>query len=252
MILDKFKLDGKKAVVTGGTKGLGKAIALALAQAGADIALVSRGDNPELRDEIKALGRLSWHHVADLSDRAQTRKIIPSLAEQMGGLDVLVNCAGIITRSPNEEFPESAWDANLEVNLHAAMLMNQAAAKLMIEKGHGKIINVASILSFQGGLNVPAYAASKHALVGLTRSCCNAWADKGVNVNAIAPGFFATDFTQALQDDPERSAALMGRVPAKRWGNAEDIGGAAVYLASAASDFVHGATLTVDGGWLAN
>ncbi|MGB9436651.1 MAG: SDR family oxidoreductase [Desulfobacterales bacterium] len=252
MILDKFKLDGKKAVVTGGTKGLGKAIALALAQAGADIALVSRGDNPELRDEIKALGRLSWHHVADLSDRAQTRKIIPSLAEQMGGLDVLVNCAGIITRMPNEEFPESAWDANLEVNLHAAMLMNQAAAKLMIEKGHGKIINVASILSFQGGLNVPAYAASKHALVGLTRSCCNAWADKGVNVNAIAPGFFATDFTQALQDDPERSAALMGRVPAKRWGNAEDIGGAAVYLASAASDFVHGATLTVDGGWLAN
>ena len=252
MILDKFKLDGKKAVVTGGTKGLGKAIALALAQAGADIALVSRGDNPELRDEIKALGRLSWHHVADLSDRAQTRKIIPSLAEQMGGLDVLVNCAGIITRRPNEEFPESAWDANLEVNLHAAMLMNQAAAKLMIEKGHGKIINVASILSFQGGLNVPAYAASKHALVGLTRSCCNAWADKGVNVNAIAPGFFATDFTQALQDDPERSAALMGRVPAKRWGNAEDIGGAAVYLASAASDFVHGATLTVDGGWLAN
>jgi 2-deoxy-D-gluconate 3-dehydrogenase len=252
MILDKFKLDGKKAVVTGGTKGLGKAIALALAQAGADIALVSRGDNPELRDEIKALGRLSWHHVADLSDRAQTRKIIPSLAEQMGGLDVLVNCAGIITRMPNEEFPESAWDANLEVNLHAAMLMNQAAAKLMIEKGHGKIINVASILSFQGGLNVPAYAASKHALVGLTRSCCNAWADKGVNVNAIAPGFFATNFTQALQDDPERSAALMGRVPAKRWGNAEDIGGAAVYLASAASDFVHGATLTVDGGWLAN
>ena len=252
MILDKFKLDGKKAVVTGGTKGLGKAIALALAQAGADIALVSRGDNPELRDEIKALGRLSWHHGADLSDRAQTRKIIPSLAEQMGGLDVLVNCAGIITRMPNEEFPESAWDANLEVNLHAAMLMNQAAAKLMIEKGHGKIINVASILSFQGGFNVPAYAASKHALVGLTRSCCNAWADKGVNVNAIAPGFFATDFTQALQDDPERSAALMGRVPAKRWGNAEDIGGAAVYLASAASDFVHGATLTVDGGWLAN
>ena len=252
MILDKFKLDGKKAVVTGGTKGLGKAIALALAQAGADIALVSRGDNPELRDEIKALGRLSWHHVADLSDRAQTRKIIPSLAEQMGGLDVLVNCAGIITRMPNEEFPESAWDANLEVNLHAAMLMNQAAAKLMIEKGHGKIITVASILSFQGGLNGPAYAASKHALVGLTRSCCNAWADKGVNVNAIAPGFFATDFTQALQDDPERSAALMRRVPAKRWGNAEDIGGAAVYLASAASDFVHGATLTVDGGWLAN
>ncbi len=252
MILDKFKLDGKKAVVTGGTKGLGKAIALALAQAGADIALVSRSDNPELRDEIKALGRLCRHHAADLSDRAQTRKIIPGLAEQMGGLDVLVNCAGIITRMPNEEFPESAWDSNLEVNLHAAMLMNQAAAKLMIEKGYGKIINVASILSFQGGLNVPAYAASKHALVGLTRSCCNAWADKGVNVNAIAPGFFATDFTQALQDDPERSAALMGRVPAKRWGNAEDIGGAAVYLASAASDFVHGATLTVDGGWLAN
>ena len=252
MILDKFKLDGKKAVVTGGTKGLGKAIALALAQAGADIALVSRSDNPKLRDEIKALGRLCWHHASDLSDRSQTMKIIPSLAKQMGGLDVLVNCAGIITRMPNEEFSESAWDINLEVNLNAAMLIIQAAARLMIEKGYGKIINVASILSFQGGLNVPAYAASKHALVGLTRSCCNAWADKGVNVNAIAPGFFATDFTQALQDDPERSAALMGRVPAKRWGNAEDIGGAAVYLASAASDFVHGATLTVDGGWLAN
>jgi 2-deoxy-D-gluconate 3-dehydrogenase len=252
MILDKFKLDGKKAVVTGGTKGLGKAIALALAQAGADIGIVSRSENPKLRDEIITLGRLCWHHAADLSDRAQTKKIIPSLAEQMGGLDILVNCAGIITRVPNEEFPESAWDSNLEVNLNAAMLMIQAAAKLMIEKGYGKIINVASILSFQGGLNVPAYAASKHALVGLTRSCCNTWADKGVNVNAIAPGFFATDFTQDLQDDQERSGALMGRVPAKRWGNAEDIGGAAVYLASAASDFVHGATLTVDGGWLAN
>lgn len=251
MILDKFKLDGKKAVVTGGTRGLGKAIALALAQAGADISLVSRGDNPKLREEIKALGRSCRHYKADLSDRTQTKKIIPSLAEQMGGLDILVNCAGIITRVPNEEFPESAWDFNMEVNLNAAMLMIQAAARLMIEKGYGKIINVASILSFQGGLNVPAYAASKHALVGLTRSCCNAWADKGVNVNAIAPGFFATDFTQALQDDPERSAALMGRVPAKRWGNAEDIGGTAVYLASAASDFVHGATLTVDGGWLA-
>ena len=252
MILDKFKLDGKKAVVTGGTKGLGKAIALALAQAGADIALVSRGDNPELRDEIKALGRPCRHYKADLSDRAQTKKIIPGLAQQMGGLDILVNCAGVVTRVPNEEFPESAWDTHLEINLNSPLLMIQAAAKLMIAKGYGKIINVASILSFQGGLNVPAYAASKHALVGLTRSCCNAWADKGVNVNAIAPGFFATDFTQALQDDPERSAALMGRVPAKRWGNAEDIGGAAVYLASAASDFVHGATLTVDGGWLAN
>jgi 2-deoxy-D-gluconate 3-dehydrogenase len=153
---------------------------------------------------------------------------------------------------PNEEFSQSAWNSNLEINLNAPMLMIQAAAKLMIQKGNGKIINVASILSFQGGLNVPAYAASKHALVGLTRSCCNSWADQGVNVNAIAPGFFATEFTQALQDDPERSAALMTRVPAKRWGNAEDIGGAAVYLASAASDFVHGATLTVDGGWLSN
>lgn len=252
MIIDRFRLDGKKAIVTGGTQGLGKAISLALAQAGADVAVVSRTDNPELRSEIESIDRKCWHYAADLTDRAQTKGIIPNLVTQLGGLDILVHCAGMIHREPNEDFPEKAWDSNLEINLNAAMVLNQTAAKIMMARGYGKIINVASILSFQGGLNVPAYASSKHALIGLTRSNCNAWADKGVNVNAICPGFFATDFTQALQDDPERSAALMGRVPAKRWGDAEDIGGAAVYLASAASDFVHGANLTVDGGWLAN
>ncbi len=251
MILEKFKLEGKKAVVTGGTKGLGKAISLALAQAGADTALVSRSDNPEFRSAIEALGGKCWHHKADLSERSQTREVIPALYKLMGGLDILVNCAGFIHREPVEDFPEQAWDTNLEVNLNAAMILCQAAARVMLEKGRGKIINVASILSFQGGLNVPAYAASKHGIVGLTRSCSAAWAAKGINVNAICPGFFATEFTQALQNDPDRTAALMSRVPAGRWGNPEDIGGAAVYLASAASDFVHGSNLVVDGGWLA-
>jgi 2-deoxy-D-gluconate 3-dehydrogenase len=252
MILDKFKLDGKKAVVTGGTKGLGKAISLALAQAGAELALVSRRDNPDLRAEIEALGQGCMHYAADLAERFQTKRVISELADQMGGVDILVNNAGMIHREAPEDFPLDAWDKNLEINLHSAMILSQAAARIMIPKGYGKIINVASILSFQGGVNVPGYAASKHALLGLTRSHSTAWAAKGVNVNAICPGFFATDFTQALQEDPDRTKALMNRVPAGRWGNpGEDIGGAAVYLASAASDFVHGASLAVDGGWLA-
>ena len=252
MILDRFKLDGKKAIITGGTKGIGKAITLGLAQAGADAGLVSRKDNPELRTELEAMGRKCWFHAADLSRREQSKSIIPSLSEEMGGLDILVNCAGMITRQPVEDFTEADWDATLETNLSSVMLLCQGAAKIMLAQGTGKIINVASILSFQGGLNVPAYASSKHAMVGLTRSCANAWAGRGLNVNAIAPGFFATELTQALQDDPVRSASLMTRVPAGRWGNPDDIQGAAVYLASAASDFVNGTTIAVDGGWLAN
>ena len=251
MILDKFKLDGKKAVVTGGSRGIGSGMARALAQAGADLAIVSRKDNPEVRAELAALGRICLHHEADLSDRAQTKAVFPALADKLGGLDILINCAGITTRVANEEFPDADWDLTLETNLSQIMILSREAAKIMLPKGYGKIINVASVLSFQGGINVPAYVAAKHGVVGLTRSCCNAWAGRGINVNAIAPGYFATDLTQALKDDPERSAALIERVPAGRWGAPDELGGVAVFLASAASDFMHGSTLVVDGGWLA-
>jgi 2-deoxy-D-gluconate 3-dehydrogenase len=250
MILDKFRLDGHVAVVTGGTRGLGKAMSLALAEAGADVALVSRKANSEAEANIRALGRRCVHYPADLTDRAATRKVIPDLADKLGDVNILVNNAGVIRRGEIVEFPESQWDETLELNLTAAYLLSQAAGRLMLDKGRGKIINVASVLSFQGGLFVPAYTATKHALLGLTRSCSNAWAGRGINVNAVAPGYFETDATQALRSDPERSAALLGRVPAGRWGQPEELAGTIVFLASPASDFLHGSVVNVDGGWM--
>jgi 2-deoxy-D-gluconate 3-dehydrogenase len=251
MILDRFRLDGQAAVVTGGTRGLGQAISLGLAEAGAHVAVVSRNPNHDLENQIRALDRKYVHYCADLTDRAVTREVIPALVRQMGGINILVNDAGIVTRSDIVDFPETNWDRTLEINLSAAFILSQAAARIMIENGKGKIINVASVLSFQGGLYVPAYAATKHGLLGLTRSCCNAWAGRGINVNAVAPGYFETDLTDAVRKDPERAAALLGRVPAGRWGKPEEVAGAVVFLASPASDFVHGAVISVDGGWLA-
>ncbi|MEJ2716737.1 MAG: SDR family oxidoreductase [Deltaproteobacteria bacterium] len=250
MVLDKFRLDGEVAVVTGGTRGLGKAMSLALAEAGADIALVSRNANSEVEEHIRALGRRCVHYAADLTDRAATTRVVPDLADRMGDVNILVNNAGVIQREEIVEFPESKWDQTVEINLTAAFLLSQAAGRLMLDKGRGKIINVASVLSFQGGLFVPAYAATKHALLGLTRSCSNAWAGRGINVNAVAPGYFETDATEALCKDPERSAALLARVPAGRWGQPEDLGGTIVFLASSASDFLHGSVVNVDGGWM--
>ena len=251
MILDKFLLNGKVAVVTGGTKGMGKAMALALAEVGADIAAVSRRPDPDLEKAVLALGRRYMHHSADLSQREETRKVIPAIVEKMGDVDILINNAGIIRRSPAIEHPESDWDATLEIDLTATFILSQAAAQTMLKKGKGKIINVASVLAFQGGLNVAGYVSAKHGVAGLTKALANDWAGKGVNVNALAPSFFITEFTEAIQKDPERSKSITARTPAGRWGNTEDMAGAAVFLASPASDFINGVILPVDGGWMA-
>jgi len=251
MILDKFCLNGKIAVVTGGTKGIGKAITFALAEAGADIAVVSRSPHNGVEKAILALGRRYIHHSADFTKREQTKTVIPAVVQKMGGLDILVNNAGIIRRSPAAEHAEEDWDDTIESDLTAAFILSQAAGRVMLKKGKGKIINIASVLAFQGGLNVTAYASAKHGVVGLTRALANDWASKGVNVNALAPSFFVTSLTEAIRKDPERSESITARTPAGRWGTPEDIAGAAVFLASPASDFIHGVVLPVDGGWMA-
>jgi 2-deoxy-D-gluconate 3-dehydrogenase len=251
MILDRFRLDGKIAVVTGGTKGIGKAIAVALAEVGADIAVVSRAHHPDIEKSILNLRRRYTHHSADLTERAQTRNVIATIAEKMGDIDILVNNAGIIRRAPAAEHPEEDWDATMESDLTAVYILSQAAGRIMLKKGKGKIINIASVLSFQGGINVTAYVAAKHGVVGLTRALANDWASKGINVNALAPSFYTTEFTESIQKDPDRSKSITARTPAGRWGVPEDIAGAAVFLASPASDFINGVILPVDGGWLA-
>jgi 2-deoxy-D-gluconate 3-dehydrogenase len=251
MILDQFRIDGQVAMVTGGTKGIGRAIAEALAEAGADVAVVSRTANPDVQKRITSLGHRYMHHAADLTKRDETRAVIPAVLEAMGSIDILVNNAGLIRRSSAVNYSEADWDATIETDLTATFIISQAAGKIMLNKGKGKIINIASVLSFQGGINVVAYAASKHGIVGITRAFANDWAHKGINVNAIAPGWFSTDLTDALQKDPERSKSIIGRTPAGRWGKPADIAGAAVFLASPASDFIHGVVLPADGGWMA-
>jgi len=249
MILEEFRLHGKIALVTGGTKGLGRGIAIALAEAGADIAVVSRYPNNETERDILALGRRYFHYPADLTVREQTRKVIPAVVEGLGDIDILVNNSGIVRSAPALDYSEEDWDATLEIDLTAPFFLSQAACRIMIKRGKGKIINIASVLSFQGGSNV-AYAVSKHGVVGLTRALANTWASKGVNVNAIAPGWFVTDLNASLRKDTIRYESMTKRIPAGRWGASREIAGAAVYLASPASDFVHGEILIVDGGWM--
>jgi len=251
-MLELFRLDGRVALVTGGDKGLGQGIALALAHAGADVAVVSRsGDAAATLSAIVAAGRRGIALTADLSTTAPIEGLINDTVAQLGRLDILVNNAGIIRRAPATEYGWNDWRAVLDVNLDAVWALCQFAGRLMIAQGRGKIINVASVLAFQGGLRVPAYAAAKHAVAGLTKALANEWARLGVNVNAIAPGYMVTDNTQALRDDPERSRQILERIPAGRWGVPEDLAGAAIFLASSASDYVHGHVLVVDGGWLA-
>jgi 2-deoxy-D-gluconate 3-dehydrogenase len=252
MILDRFRLDGRVAIVTGSSRGLGQAIAVGLAEAGADVALVHRSDSTETADRIAALGRRSTTIRADLADRTAIATIIDRTRAELGAIDILVNNAGIIRRAPLVEFTEQDWDDVMDVNLRSLFLLSQACVRVMLEQGRGgKIVNVASMLSFQGGIRVPSYTASKSAVLGLTRLFANELAAQGINVNAIAPGYMETDNTRALREDPVRNQAILDRIPAGRWGSPEDIQGAAVFLASDASRYMHGYTIAVDGGWLA-
>lgn len=252
MSLDRFRLDGRTALVTGGSRGLGRAIAEALAGAGADVAIACRaGEAPEAAAAIRALGRRCILLAADLGDPAAAAPLVERAAGELGRLDVLINNAGIIRRAPALDTTAEDWQAVLDLNLSSVWACAQAAGRLMASQGGGKIITTASLLSFQGGVRVPAYAAAKHAVVGLTRALANEWAPLAINVNAVAPGYFATDNTEALRADPERARQIGERIPAGRWGRPDDLAGAAIFLASPASDYVHGHTLVVDGGWMA-
>jgi 2-deoxy-D-gluconate 3-dehydrogenase len=246
-----FNLNNRVAMVTGANTGLGQAIAVALAGAGADIVAVGRSEPTETQAAVQKLGRRFLSVHADLGNTATVSGVVDSAIAQFGQLDILVNNAGIIRRSDAVDFTEADWDAVMDVNLKSVFFLTQAAGRHMIRAGHGKIINIASMLSFQGGIRVASYTASKSAVAGLTRLLANEWAAKGVNVNAIAPGYFATSNTSALRADENRNRDILARIPAGRWGQPEDLGGAAVFLASPASDYVHGAIIPVDGGWLA-
>jgi 2-deoxy-D-gluconate 3-dehydrogenase len=246
-----FDLTGKVAVVTGANTGIGQAIALALAGAGADIAAVGRSSCDETVAHVQALGRKAVFLQADLSTIAPVTGIVEQAVAKLGGLHILVNNAGIIRRADSVDFTEADWDAVIDTNLKSVFFLCQAAGKHMISQGHGKIINIASMLTFQGGIRVPSYTASKSGVGGLTKLLANEWSAKGVNVNAIAPGYIETNNTTALREDQDRNASILGRIPAGRWGKASDLGGAAVFLSSSASDYVDGHILAVDGGWLA-
>ncbi|MES2988362.1 MAG: 2-dehydro-3-deoxy-D-gluconate 5-dehydrogenase KduD [Pseudomonadota bacterium] len=246
-----FDLSGKVAVVTGANTGIGQGIALALAAAGADVAAVGRSAATETVEKARALGRRAEVISADLSTIEPVDRVVDEAVEKLGRIDILVNNAGIIRRNDSIDFTEEDWDAVIDTNLKSVFFLCQAAAKKMIPQGHGKIINIASMLTFQGGIRVPSYTASKSGIGGLTKLLANEWAAKGINVNAIAPGYIATNNTAALQADADRNKSIMDRIPAGRWGDPADMGGAAVFLASSASDYVQGHVLAVDGGWLA-
>jgi 2-dehydro-3-deoxy-D-gluconate 5-dehydrogenase len=249
-----FSLDltGKTAVVTGANTGLGQGIAVALARAGAAIVAVGRSAMDETERLCREAGA-SFHSVqADLATLEPIERIVTDAVSVSGRIDILVNNAGIIRRADAIEFTEKDWDDVMDVNLKSTFFLSQAVARTMLaDERDGKIINIASLLSFQGGIRIPSYTASKSGLAGLTRLLACEWAAKGINVNAIAPGYFVTNNTEALRNDPKRSSEIMGRIPAGRWGEPSDLGGAAVFLASSAADYIHGVVLPVDGGWLA-
>jgi 2-deoxy-D-gluconate 3-dehydrogenase len=251
MTASPFDLTGKVALVTGANTGIGQAIALALAGAGADVALAGRTPAVETEAAVRGLGRRAALVEADFSSAGVAPDVVERSIAALGGLDILINNAGTIRRADAVDFGEEDWDAVIDTNLKSLFFLCQAAGRHMIGNGAGKIVNIASMLSFQGGIRVPAYTASKSAVAGLTKALANEWAGKGVNVNAIAPGYVATNNTAALQADETRNRQILERIPAGRWGTPEDIGGAAVFLSSAASDYVNGHILAVDGGWLA-
>ncbi len=246
-----FDLTGKAALVTGANTGIGQAIAVALAQAGADVALAGRSEPDETLRLIEAAGRKAASISADLSSIEPVRRVVDETVAALGRIDILVNNAGIIRRADLESFSEEDWDEVVDTNLKTLFFLSQAAARAMIGQGSGKIINIASLLSFQGGVRVPSYAAAKSGVAGVTRAMANELAAKGVQVNAIAPGYIATNNTAALQADETRNRQILERIPTGRWGDPADIAGAAVFLASSAADYVTGQVLAVDGGWLA-
>ncbi|MBZ0291121.1 MAG: 2-dehydro-3-deoxy-D-gluconate 5-dehydrogenase KduD [Anaerolineae bacterium] len=252
-VLDTFRLDGQVALVTGCGRGIGQAIAVALAEAGADIAGLYATRYEETEQLVQAVGKRFLPIQCDLEQAtvADLGEVIDKVVSELGRLDILVNNSGIVRRTPAVDYPEVDWDAVMQINLKAAFFLAQAAGRVMVAQGSGKIINIASLLSFQGGILVPPYSAAKHGLAGVTKALANEWASLGIQVNAIAPGYIRTDNTAALRANPQRNQALLDRIPAGRWGESSDVVGAAVFLASAASDFVNGIILPVDGGWMA-
>jgi 2-deoxy-D-gluconate 3-dehydrogenase len=253
MILDLFRLEGKNALVTGSRTGLGAAMATGLAEAGANI--VVQGRQEDGLDEVCAAvcraGRRAVRLLGDVSDPHVCADLVEQTVAQLGSIDILINNAGIIRRTPAADYSDEDWTDVIETNLHSVFRLSQLAGKRMLAQGHGKIINIASLLAFQGGILVPAYAAAKGAVAQLTKAMANEWASHGVNVNAIAPGYMETNNTAALRADAGRSRQILERIPAGRWGTPRDVAGAAVFLASAACDYMHGHVLVVDGGWLA-
>lgn len=254
MITDLFSLEGKTALVTGCKRGIGKAMALALAKAGANIIGVSASlelSGSHVEKEVIAVGRSFKAYQCDFSNREALYSFINKVGSDSYDIDILVNNAGTIKRKPAHEHPDDFWDQVIEVNLNAQFILSREFGKKMIQKGRGKIIFTASLLTFQGGITVPGYAASKGGVGQLTKALANEWAQHNLQVNAIAPGYIRTDNTKALQENPERSVSILSRIPAGRWGEPEDMGGAAVFLASDASNYINGHILTVDGGWMA-
>jgi len=252
MVLNTFSLEGKVAMVTGCNTGLGQGMALGLAQAGCDIVGVNRNGPDDTQSKVEALGRRFWPVQADLLQTSVVASVVEQALAAAGKIDILVNNAGIIRREDALDFSEQDWDDVMNINSKSLFFLSQQVARQFIAQGHGgKIINIASMLSFQGGIRVPSYTASKSAVMGLTRLMANEWAKHGINVNAIAPGYMATNNTEQLRNDASRSEEILGRIPAGRWGVPDDMMGPIVFMASAASDYVNGFTLAVDGGWLA-
>ena len=250
MILDRFKLDGRIALVTGGARGLGQSIAFGLAQAGADVACVSKsGQDEEIAEMVRSTGRRYLGLRADLSQPAERPGIVAQVEEAWGRVDILVNNAGNSARHPPEVFPLADWQSLIELHLNATFELSQQAALGMLQRGRGKIINIGSVMSFEGGLNIPAYAAAKHGIAGLTKSLATAWSSRGINVNCIAPGYFETDMAGFLRNDPVRGPQILDRIPCGRWGQPDELMGLAVYLASDASRFHTGDQMLIDGGY---
>ena len=252
MVKDLFDLEGKVAIVTGASRGLGQAMAIALAQAGANVVGVGQSNMTSTKEEVERAGKKFLEIKADLTSTEKVNEIVEKTIENFGRIDILVNNAGTIRREDAIDYTQEDWDAILNLNLKTVFFLSQRVAKEFIkQKSGGKIINIASMLSFQGGIRVPAYTASKSGIAGITKALANEWAKSNINVNAIAPGYMATDNTKAIREDDKRNLEILERIPAGRWGTPEDLAGAVVFLASKASDYVNGHTLAVDGGWLA-